>query len=72
MPDLWDTNPDHVFGTPGKQPDPTPNGNNDHTKEVRLRGPRSVTLPGCAGEARFIQWIWMRCWRRPSPWSRRT
>jgi hypothetical protein len=23
MPDLWDTNPDHIFGTPGEQPDPT-------------------------------------------------
>jgi hypothetical protein len=37
-----------------------------------LRGPRSVTLPGSVGEVRFIQWIWMRCWQRPSPWSRRT
>jgi hypothetical protein len=45
MPDLWDTNPDHVFGTPGKQPDPTPNGNNDHTKEVRLRDHRGRLRP---------------------------
>ena len=37
MPDLWDTNPDHVFNGPGKQPNPAPNGNNDHTKEVTLR-----------------------------------
>jgi hypothetical protein len=42
MPDLWDTNPDHVFNGPRK-PDPAPNGNNDHTKEVPLRDHAAVT-----------------------------
>jgi hypothetical protein len=37
MPDLWDTNPDNTFNRPGTKPDPAPNGNNDHTKEVTLR-----------------------------------
>jgi hypothetical protein len=31
MPDLWDTNPDNVFGTPGEEPDPTPSGHDDPT-----------------------------------------
>jgi hypothetical protein len=30
MPDLWDTNPENVFGTPGEQPDPSPSGHEDH------------------------------------------
>ena len=37
MPDLWDSNPDHVFGTPGEQPDPAPNGQDGQTNEVKLR-----------------------------------
>jgi hypothetical protein len=37
MPDLWDTNPENVFGTPGEQPDPAPNGHDDH-KRKDLRG----------------------------------
>ena len=45
MPDLWDTNPDHVFATPGEQPDPAPNGNHDHTKEVPLRDHRGRLRP---------------------------
>ena len=39
MPDLWDSNPDHVFGTPGDQPDPAPNGQDDQTNKVKLRDP---------------------------------
>ena len=46
MPDLWDTNPDHVFATPGEQPDPAPNGHDDHSQEVRLRDHRGkLRLP---------------------------
>jgi len=38
MPDLWDTDPDNVFSTPGDKPDPAPSGHdNDHPKEVMLR-----------------------------------
>jgi hypothetical protein len=37
MPDLWDTNPEHVFGTPEEQPDPAPNDHEDHPNEVGLR-----------------------------------
>ena len=39
MPDLRDSNPDHVFGTPGDQPHPAPNGQDDQTNEVKLRDP---------------------------------
>ena len=45
MPDLWDTNPDHVFGTPDVQPDPTPNDHDDHPKQVRLRDDRGRLRP---------------------------
>jgi hypothetical protein len=37
MPDRWDTNPDNIFNGSGTKPNSTPNGNNDHTKEVPLR-----------------------------------
>ena len=37
MPDLWDTNPDNTFNGSGQKPDPAPNGNHDHNKEVPLR-----------------------------------
>jgi hypothetical protein len=37
MPDLWDTNPDHVFGMPGEEPDSAPSGYDDHPEEVRLK-----------------------------------
>jgi hypothetical protein len=37
MPDLWDTNSDHVFPTPGEQPDSALSGHDDHSQEVRLR-----------------------------------
>jgi hypothetical protein len=37
MPDLWDTNPDHVFGPSAEEPDPAPSGHDDHTEEVRLK-----------------------------------
>ena len=39
MPDLWDSNPDHVFSTRGDQPDPAPNSHHDQTNQVRLRDP---------------------------------
>jgi hypothetical protein len=46
MPDLWDTNPHNAFSTSDEQPDPAPNGNNDHTKEVPLRDHRGrLRLP---------------------------
>ena len=35
MPDLWDTNPDNVFRTPGKQPNPRPSGGHDHDEQPR-------------------------------------
>ena len=35
MPDLWDTNPEHVFGMPDEQPDPAPNDREDHPKGLR-------------------------------------
>jgi hypothetical protein len=37
MPDLWDTNPDHVFRAPDAQSNPAPNGQDEYTKEVRLK-----------------------------------
>jgi hypothetical protein len=40
MPDLWDTNPEHVFGTPDEQPDPAPN---DHPKEMKRKDLRGRT-----------------------------
>jgi hypothetical protein len=45
MPDLWDTNPDNTFNGPRKKPDPAPNGNHDHTKEVPLRDHRGRLRP---------------------------
>jgi hypothetical protein len=46
MPDLWDTNPDNTFNGSGTKPDPAPNGNNDHPKEVPLRDHRGrLRLP---------------------------
>ena len=45
MPDLWDTDPDNDFNGSGKKPDPAPNGNNDHTKEVTLRDHRGLRPP---------------------------
>jgi hypothetical protein len=38
MPDLSDSNPDHVFSTPGDQPHPAPNGH-DLSNEIKLRDP---------------------------------
>jgi hypothetical protein len=39
MPDLWDTNPEDVFGTPDEQPDPASSGHDDHKrKDLRGRG----------------------------------
>jgi hypothetical protein len=46
MPDLWDTNSDHVFQTPGEQPDSALSGHDDHSQEVRLRDHRGrLRLP---------------------------
>ena len=42
MPDLWDTNPDHVFNTPDEQPNPTPD---EQPKQVRLRDDRGRLRP---------------------------
>jgi hypothetical protein len=46
MPDLWDTNPDHVFNPPDAQPNPAPSDHNDHTQEIRLKDDRGkLRLP---------------------------
>ena len=45
MPDLWDPNPDNTFNGSGTKPDSAPNGNHDHTKEVRLRDHRVRLQP---------------------------
>lgn len=46
MPDLWDTNPDNVFSTPGEQPDKAPSSHdNDHTEEALLRDHRGRLRP---------------------------
>ena len=48
MPDLWDTNPDNVFRTPGKQPNPGPSGGHDqdeHAEEVLLKDHRGHLRP---------------------------
>ena len=45
MPDLWDPNPDNTFNGSGTKPDSAPNGNHDHTKEVRLRDHRGLRPP---------------------------
>lgn len=45
MPDLWDTNPNNVSNGPGKKPDPATKGNNDYTKEVKLRDHRGHLRP---------------------------
>jgi hypothetical protein len=37
MPDLWDTNPDHVFPVSDEQPNPAPTGQDDHTVKVMLK-----------------------------------
>ena len=37
MPDLWDTSPDDVFGTPIEEPDPVPGGPDEHPREVVLK-----------------------------------
>jgi len=44
MPDLWDTNPDNVFETPGEQPSPTASGH-DHPRKVRLKDHRGHLRP---------------------------
>jgi hypothetical protein len=46
MPDLWDTNPENVFGTPGEQPDSAPSGHDDHTEEMKRKDLRGrIRLP---------------------------
>ena len=37
MPDHWDTKPEHLFTPPAAQPDPTPDGHDDPTNQVRLK-----------------------------------
>jgi hypothetical protein len=46
MPDLWDTNPDHVFSPPDAQPNPAGSDQDDHTQEIRLKDDRGrLRLP---------------------------
>jgi hypothetical protein len=46
VPDLWDTNPHNVFGTPDAQPDPATGDHGDYTQEIRLKGNRGrLRLP---------------------------
>jgi hypothetical protein len=46
MPDLWDTNPDHVFSPPDGQPNPAPSDPDDHRQEIRLKDDRDrLRLP---------------------------
>jgi hypothetical protein len=46
MPDLWDSNPDHVFSPPDAQPNPAPSDHDDHTQEIRLKDDRGkLRLP---------------------------
>ena len=40
MPDLWDSNPDPVFGASEAQLGPAPGGQDDQTNEVSLQGPQ--------------------------------
>jgi hypothetical protein len=47
MPDLWDTNPENVFGTPGERPDPAPSGHDDHGRKGlrgRIRLPTDILI----------------------------
>ena len=46
MPDLWDTNPDHVFSPTDEPSDPAPSDHDDHTQQIRLRDVRGrLRLP---------------------------
>jgi hypothetical protein len=46
MPDLWDTNPDHVFSPPDGQPNPAPSDHDGLTHEIRLKDDRGkLRLP---------------------------
>jgi len=46
MPDLWDTNPDHVFSPPDGQPNPAGSDQDDLTQEIRLKDDRGrLRLP---------------------------
>jgi hypothetical protein len=46
MPDLWDTNPDHVFSPPDTQPNPAGSDQDDLTQEIRLKDDRGrLRLP---------------------------
>jgi hypothetical protein len=48
MPDLWDTNPDHVFSTPDKPPDPAPSG---HEAAPAVSPAAVASEPGPTGGA---------------------
>jgi hypothetical protein len=46
MPDLWDTNPEHVFSPPDAQPNPATGNHDDHSQEIRLKDDRGrLRLP---------------------------
>jgi hypothetical protein len=46
MPDLWDTNPEHVFSPPDAQPNPAGSDQDDLTQEIRLKDDRGrLRLP---------------------------
>jgi hypothetical protein len=45
VPDLWDTNPDHVFSTIGEQPDPALTTTSTRVKEVKLKDPSGKLRP---------------------------
>ena len=64
MPDLWDTNPDHVFSPPVAQPSPAPSDHHDDLPpEIRLKDDRGrLRLPAYV----LIAWG-SRWWRSPSP-----
>ena len=46
MPDLWDSNPDNVFSTPDRPPEPAPSSHDDHPNKVVLKDHRGrLRLP---------------------------
>jgi hypothetical protein len=61
MPDLWDTNPDHVFRLPDEPSNPAPSGQDQHTAEVllkddsgRLRSPAYLSIALVAALATVV------------------
>ena len=45
MPDLWDTNPDHVFRAPDEPSNPAPSGHDEQAAEVLLEDGRGRLRP---------------------------